>query len=101
MLIGNEKLNTEIVKKELYPIFKKYGIKTAILFGSVAKNKHSIDSDVDILVDSGLHGLKFFGLLEDIVNTINKQIDLIDVSQIKKGSKIEKEIENTGVLIYG
>ena len=100
MLIGNEKLNTEIVKKELYPIFKKYGIKTAILYGSVAKNKNSIDSDVDILVDSNLKGFKFLGLIEDIRQTLNKSVDVMDVKHINRYSLIEKEINDTGVLIY-
>ncbi len=100
MLIGNEKLNTEIVKNELYPIFKKHGIKTAILYGSVAKNKNSIDSDVDILVDSNLKGFKFLGLIEDIRQALNKPVDVMDVKHINKNSLIEKEINRTGVLIY-
>ena len=100
MLIGSEKLNVEIVKKELYPIFKKHRIKTAILYGSIAKNKNSIDSDVDILVDSNLKGFKFLGLIEDIRQALNKTVDVIDVKHIKRNSLIEKEINSTGVLIY-
>lgn len=89
------------LKNKLYPIFKNYNVKQAILFGSVAKNKATEKSDIDILVDSKLRGLSFFGLLEDITNATGKEIDLIDVSQIEKGSQIEKEIRDTGVLIYG
>ena len=89
------------LKNKLYPIFKNYNVKQAILFGSVAKNKATEKSDIDILVDSKLRGLSFFGLLEDITNATGKDIDLIDVSQIEKGSQIEKEIRDTGVLIYG
>lgn len=100
MLIGNEKLNVGIVRKELKPIFQKYNVRKAILFGSVAKNNNSIDSDVDILVDSNLKGFKFLGLIEDIRQILNKTVDIIDVSQIEEGSRIEQEINNTGVLIY-
>ena len=89
------------LKNKLYPIFKNYNVKQAILFGSVAKNKATEKSDIDILVDSKLRGLSFFGLLEDITNATGKEIDLIDVSQIEKGSQIKKEIRDTGVLIYG
>lgn len=100
MLIGNEKLNVEIVKNELYPVLKKHNVKKAILFGSIAKNKNFVDSDVDIIVDSGLKGFKFLGLIEDIHQTLNKPVDIIDISHIKDGSIVDKEIKNNGVLIY-
>ena len=91
----------EELKNKLCPIFKSYNVKKAILFGSFAKNTKTSKSDIDILVDSGLKGLSFFGLLEDITNVVEKEVDLIDVSQIEKNSQIENEIKKTGVLIYG
>ena len=91
----------EELKNKLYTVFKRYNVKKAILFGSFAKNTKTSKSDIDILVDSGLKGLSFFGLLEDITNVVEKEVDLIDVSQIEKNSQIENEIKKTGVLIYG
>ena len=85
----------------LNPIFKNYKVKKAILFGSFAKNTANEKSDIDILVDSGLKGISFFGLLEDVTNASGKKVDLFDITQIEKGSKIEREINNTGVQIYG
>ena len=93
--------NISELKSKLLPIFKNYNVKKAILFGSVAKNLATEKSDIDILVDSKLRGLSFFGLLYDITNVTGKEVDLIDVSQIEKGSQIEKEIRDTGVVIYG
>lgn len=58
-------------------------------------------SDIDIFVDSGLKGISFFGLLEDVVNATGKDIDLIDKSQVIEGSKIYNEIKRTGIKIYG
>ena len=55
---------------------------------------------MDILVDSGLRGLAFFGLLEGVASSLNVPVDLIDVTQIEKGSFIEMEIQQTGVPIY-
>lgn len=71
-----------------------------MLFGSYAKGQDTLRSDVDILVDSGLRGLAFFGLLEGVASTLSVPVDLIDVSQVEKGSQIEMEIEQTGVPIY-
>lgn len=85
----------------LNPIFKEYNIKKAILFGSYAKGLAAKNSDVDLLVDSGLKGLAFYGLLEDVVNALDKNVDLLDTSQIIPDSLVDKEISKSGVLIYG
>ena len=58
------------------------------------------NSDIDILVDSGLKGMAFYGLLEDVVSALDKEVDLLDVRQIKPSSDIEKEIAKNGVIIY-
>lgn len=89
------------IKTILQPVFASYNVKKAVLFGSYAKGLADKKSDVDILVDSGLKGLAFFGLLEDVTTSLDKNIDLIDVTQVAKNSNIDTEIANTGVLIYG
>lgn len=89
------------IKEKLQPVFKKHNIKKAILFGSYAKGNADDRSDIDIMVVSNLRGLAFYGLLEDVVNTIGKSVDLLDKQQIKAESKVEQEINATGVVIYG
>ena len=84
----------------LAPVFEKNGSNKAILFGSFAKDEQHDNSDIDILVDSGLRGLAFFGLLEDVCSTLDRPVDLIDTQDLQKGSPMEKEIERTGILIY-
>ena len=88
------------IKRLLTPVFSTYHIKSAVLFGSYAKNCAVANSDIDIVVDSGLKGLAFYGLLEDVVNALDKSVDLLDVRQIQPSSEIEKEIKTNGVLIY-
>lgn len=85
----------------LVPIFREYNIRKAILFGSYAKGLAKDKSDIDLLVDSGLKGLAFFGLLEDVVNALGKDVDLLDTSQIIPNSDVDNEIKKTGVMIYG
>lgn len=89
------------LQKILAPIFQQNGVKQAILFGSYAKGLATTKSDVDLLVDSGLRGLAFFGLLEDVATAIDAPVDLLDVSQIEKNSRIDREIQESGVAIYG
>ena len=71
------------------------------MFGSYAKGIAQDKSDIDLLVDSGLKGMAFFGLLEDVVTALGKDVDLLDTSQIIPNSEVEYEIAKTGVVIYG
>lgn len=99
-IIKNMIYKFEEIKKIVSPIFIKYGVKKAILFGSYAKNKAHEKSDIDICIDSQCVGLKFFGILEELTQATNKEIDLIDISQIVIGSEVEKEIKKHGKVIY-
>ena len=89
------------IRKVLSPIFNAYNIKSAKLFGSYARGEATEKSDVDILVDSGLKGLKFFGLVNDIAQSLRVDADVYDVRELIAGSEIEKNIQKDGVLIYG
>ena len=96
------------LKTILSPVFAEHGVKRAVLFGSYAKGTaqpaSDVDltprSDVDLVVDSGLRGLAFFGLLESVATALDTPVDLIDVSQIERGSRIDKEVAQSGVKIF-
>ncbi len=89
------------IKTILQPVFADYNVKKAVLFGSYAKGLADKKSDVDILVDSGLKGLSFVELLEEVSQSLNKDVDLFDITHIIPHSLIESEINKDGVLIYG
>ena len=84
----------------LSPVFAAHGVKRAVLFGSYAKGTATPHSDVDLLVDSGLRGLAFFGLLDSIASALDAPVDLIDTSQIEHGSQIEQEVSQSGINIF-
>ena len=84
----------------LRPIFMRNGVRRATLFGSYAKGSASPSSDVDLMVESGLRGLAFFGLLEDVYQRLGCDVDLIDSTQIVPDSRVAREIRSTGVVIY-
>ena len=88
------------LRDTLTPIFAKYGVRRAVLFGSYGKGTATEKSDVDLLVDSGLRGLRFVGFLDDIQRAIGKDVDLFDVTHIHQGSEIDREIKATGVTVY-
>ena len=56
---------------------------------------------MDILVDSGLKGLRFVGLVESIREALgDKPVDVFDVTHIMPESRVDNEIRDTGVIIY-
>ena len=100
-------MNTKIysindIKDILSEILDKTEVQKAILFGSYAKNIPTKTSDINILIDSNgkIKGLKFFAIIDIIREKFDKDVDIIEKSEINKGSKIEKEIEKTGVVVY-
>ncbi len=90
----------EQIQNILIPIFRRNDVKSAVLFGSYANHKAASQSDVDLLVDSGLKGLGFVGFIEDVREAVDKEVDVFDVTHIEKGSEIDRGIHETGVLIY-
>ena len=99
----SEKIYTiEEIKIILQDILEKFAVKRAILFGSYAKNTPTPKSDIDLVIDSEgkLLNIYFYGLLEDLVQRLQKNIDLFEISEIQKGSKIYNDIKNEGVVVY-
>ena len=88
------------LKSILFPIFEEYGVQKAILFGSYGKGTANDKSDIDILVSSGLRGLRFIGMLDAIQSSVGKEVDLFDATHIEPGSLLDLEIRKTGVAIY-
>ncbi len=69
------------VRKKSAPVFRRYGVKKAAVFGSLARGTASKSSDVDILVEldkkkrMGLFA--FVGMKLDLEKNIGKKVDLV------------------------
>lgn len=86
----------EEIMDTVRPILKAHGVKKAVLFGSYAKGCADKYSDIDLFVDSGLHGFKFFGLLGDIADVFTVPVDLVDKRMVTPDGELDVEIRNTG-----
>ena len=99
----SEKIYTiDVIKENVKYILKKANIKKAILFGSYAKKNPTSKCYIDLVIDSNglLLNIYFYGLLEDLVQKLQKNVDLIEISEIQKDSKIYKDIQKEGIVIY-
>lgn len=92
--------SVEEIRRLVNPVLSRNNVRKAVLFGSYVKGSADEKSDVDILLDSGLKGLRFVGLIEDIRFALDKDVDVFDVTHIVPDSKIYSEISRDGVVIY-
>jgi len=90
------------IKEKLHPIFAGSPVYRAVLFGSYAKGVADDRSNLDIVLDSRgeLHGIRFYGILEDVVSALDKKVDMFEISEIRPGSPIMDEITKDGVILY-
>ena len=79
-----DKLNKEEaitqIKKLTEPIFKKYGVEKAYIFGSYARGDYDENSDIDIIiVAKNIKSLLIIGIiLENLKQALQKDVDLIE-----------------------
>ena len=94
-------LKLDDIKREINNILSKYKINFCYLFGSYAKNNSTPLSDIDLLIDSDITGLDFFGLVEELRQTLHKKIDLLRINQLENNQELLREIMKDGIKIYG
>ena len=89
------------VKTKAVPVFRKFGVNFAGVFGSVARGQQRPDSDVDFLVQfEKMPGLVQFIRLEDeLKNILKTKVDVVVKGSEK--SLIKPAIEKDLIVLYG
>ena len=82
-------------KKTILELAKKYKVKRIILFGSASKDK--ISRDIDLAVE-GIPDKLFFKFYSELIFSLSKPVDLVDLS---KKSKFSEIITSEGIQLYG
>src|SRR3989344_3172563 len=80
-------IEVEKIKRKIMPILKEHKVIRAGIFGSFARGEQKEKSDVDILVeinDDNMSLLGFIRLKNLIEKALNKKIDLVEYSLIRK-----------------
>ena len=94
-------LTTDEIKTVCGGILKDYPVQYCYIFGSYAKGKATAASDVDLLISSGITGLRFYELTEKLREALHKKIDLLDVKQLAGHIDLLDEVLKDGMKIYG
>lgn len=93
-------MNITLIKQLVSPIFDKYGVIRASLFGSIARGEGSEKSDIDFLIDT-VRGTTLFdmaGMQIDLEKSLKKPVDLVTYRSINP--LIKKYILKDELLIY-
>ena len=99
----SEKIYTiEEIKKMLEELLRDKPVYQVILFGSYAKQKATPKSDIDLIIDtnSELKGFALLKLICQIEKKFKKEVDGFEKYEIIENSLIDKEIKETGVVVY-
>lgn len=92
----------EEIEKILKEILTDKPVYKVILFGSYAKKKATQKSDIDLIIDtkSKLKGFALLKLICQIEEKLQKKVDGFEKYEILEDSLIDKEIKETGVVVY-
>lgn len=94
-------LSIDDIKEAVSKVCKNYDVNYVYLFGSYAKGYSDGKSDVDLMIECNVHGLEFLGLAEDLRNALHKNVDLIQLKDIRDNATFLNEILSVGVRVYG
>ena len=89
------------LKKTVSDVLANYDVNFCYLFGSYAKGKATDKSDVDLIIDTAITGLAFYGLVEDLRTALHKKVDLLKINQLDENQALLRNVMKEGIKIYG
>ena len=95
-------LSVANIRTIVEPIVLNTKVEKIVLFGSYAKGTASEDSDIDLyMISNGaITGLAFYDLKSKIEDAFGRAIDLLPDLDIIPNSPVERQINESGVVIY-
>ena len=95
-------LSVTDIKTLVEPIVKHTKVEKIVLFGSYAKGLASKNSDIDLYMSSNgaITGLAFYDLKSKFEDAFDTDIDLLPDMDIIPNSPVERQINESGVVIY-
>ena len=94
----NQKI--EKLKVAIVPSLREAGVKRSAVFGSLARDEYTSDSDVDLLIemDKDKSLLDFIALKNKLEEMLEKQVDLVEYKAIKPRLKAKILKEQISIL---
>ncbi|MBL7981899.1 MAG: nucleotidyltransferase domain-containing protein [Flavobacteriales bacterium] len=86
-----------VLRRERARLFAKYGLKSMAIFGSMTRDDHRPDSDVDIMVEFAQGAdYDFLELAEELEQLTQRRVDLVVRKAVKPWYMkfIEPQLQN-------
>jgi len=75
----------EEISQKATPVFEKYGVTRARIFGSFARGEARADSDIDLVVDLERPlGFDYFAMQEELEAQLGREVDVMTEPGISK-----------------
>ncbi len=87
---------SELDKKKIREISEKYNVQRILLFGSCLSSEKE-SHDIDLAVE-GIADKDFYAFYGELMLSLSKPLDLIDLSVSSKFTRI---VRDEGVILYG
>ncbi len=93
-------MSIQSIQQSALPIFQKYDIRKASLFGSVLRGEDTEKSDIDVLVDmpKKMSLLDVVAFQLDLEDALGKSVDVVEYDLIKPS--LQSNILNNQKQIY-
>jgi predicted nucleotidyltransferase len=77
-------INIEELSGQILPVLKRFGVKKAAIFGSLARGEGGKESDVDILVEfePGKSLLDLAGLKIELEEALGRRVDVLTYNSL-------------------
>ncbi|MFA4818600.1 MAG: nucleotidyltransferase family protein [Patescibacteria group bacterium] len=99
-MVSDKRLNE--IKKKIEPVFKKYPISYAGVFGSFARGEEKSESDIDIMIrlkqNSAFSLFDLIGVERELEEKVGRKVDLATEKNI--GRYIKSSVFNDLKPIY-
>jgi predicted nucleotidyltransferase len=93
-------MHVKDIQQKAAPVFEKYGVMRARVFGSAARNELDEKSDIDLVVTPGtqMDLIEYMRFKEELEDELDKEVDLLTDRSINK--RLRPYIEDDLRVIY-
>ena len=83
------RMDIDYIQKKISPVFERYGVKRARVFGSVSRGDDTPQSDVDILVELGkpMSLFTFMKMERELEEALGRKVDVVTEGSVNKHIK--------------
>ena len=90
----------ELIKTHISELKEQFGVRSFRIFGSVARNEHTEESDVDVCVEMEPDMYLLVGLKQFLEALLGCSVDVIRMHR-NMNKLLLKQIEKDGVYVFG